>query len=269
MKQIFIRIGKNPSIVFFIILSFVILSFLLFLVIDVFNIFGIKYIMLNNLDIPYFWYHWYNMPVESPLQWYILGITLLIFAINAGVAIEQQKKDIYVFWLLMSLGLMLMLVEDAGDVRHHIRGLLFGGSWTYGILGTVFEFLYFSVIGLILVFAFFKYRNVFWKKDKIRNYLIIGYLFYGLGVAFSFVGSAFSAVLGFSFYDKAGQIIFSKLMLRDEISRMIYEQAIYHNEFVVFLFMDRLLEESLELIGAAGLLTAGIYFFAYSKSIKN
>lgn len=161
----------------------------------------------------------------------------------------------------MSLGLLLMLIEDAGDVRHALRFKLWGDG-SYGILATLFEFLYFSVIGMILIYASLKYHSVFWKNDKVRNHLVVGYLFYGLGVSLSFIGSAFDKILATSVYEKLGDFIFSKLLLGDEISIAIYEKALYYNEAIAFMIMDMLLEESLELVGAAGLLTAGVYFFA-------
>lgn len=268
MKELLHRINKGPSIVFYTILSFVVLSFLLFLLIDVFNVFGVKYLMIKNLDIPYFWYHWYDMPFEVPLQWYVLGITFMIYAINAGIALERKSKEVYTFWLIMSVGLLLMLVEDAGDVRHAIRNKIDGGG-SYGILSSIFELFYFSVIGFILIYAFLKYRNVFWEIRDVRKYLIIGYLLYAFGVSLSFIGSAFSSFLGFSLYEKIGQCIFPWLMVRDDVSVLIYEQALYHNELIEFKFLDMLPEESLELIGAGGLLTAGVHFFVYYRSKGN
>lgn len=94
MKTIFNQIIKNPSIIFYIIVGFVVISFVLFLLIDVFNIFGVKNILLEKLRIAYFWYHWYDMPFEIPLQWYVLGTVLLVYAINAGRAFERNDKNV-------------------------------------------------------------------------------------------------------------------------------------------------------------------------------
>lgn len=77
--------------------------------------------MVNNPDNPYFWYHWYDMPFEVPMKWYVADITFLVFVINTGMAIERKNKEVNTFLMITSVGLLLMLVEDAGDVKHAIR----------------------------------------------------------------------------------------------------------------------------------------------------
>ena len=265
-------IQKKPGIIFYFILGFVGLSLLLTILFDVLNIFGVKGYMVQTLDVPYFWFHWYVIPFEIPIQWYLLGITLIVFVINAGVAHERHNRKVFGFWLLLSIGLVLMIVEDAGNVRHEFRWMLesVAGEEQYGLLGTTFELFYFAVIGFIMVYALFAYRQAYWDHYQTRNYLFTGYVFYGLGVSSSFLGSAYESVVGFSLYEKTGDFFISRFFIRDEITALANEIALENFEDISFMFMDKVYEESLELIGAGALLTAGVFFMvnfmAKSKS---
>ncbi len=86
-------------------------------------------------------------------------------------------------------------------------------------------------------------------------------LFYGLAVSASWIGSAFHSVTGFTVYQKIGEVVLKGLFIRDRITEEAYLIASSERN-VDFIFMDRLVEESLELLGVAALLTAGLYFYA-------
>ncbi len=178
------KVQQNPAIAFYTVAAFLIASLLLTVLFDIVNIFGVKNWMVDNLTIPYFWFYWFSIPVEQPLQWYLLGMTLIVFGMNAGRAYQNVNQTVHQhagpFWLLLSIGTMLMLVEDAGDVRHTIRKMVqrAAGEGGYGFGGTLFELGYFAVIGLIMVYALWSYRHVYWNHTRMRNYLFAGYLFY-------------------------------------------------------------------------------------------
>ena len=93
---------------FYIATGFLLLSILAFVLIDLLNFLGISDWLKQRLDIPYFWYHWFIIPVEIPLQWYLLGATMVFFLLVAGVAYERKEKDIFRFWLLTGIGVVLM-----------------------------------------------------------------------------------------------------------------------------------------------------------------
>lgn len=257
------KVKGNPAIAFYSVAAFLGLSLLVTVLVDIFNIFGVKYWMVENLTIPYFWFYWFSTPVENPLQWYLLGLTLIVFGSNAGRAYQGSDRQAGPFWLLLSAGTMLMLVEDAGDVRHTIRKMVQGaaGEGSYGYVGTLFELGYFAVIGLVMVFALWHYRHVYWNDVRLRNWLFAGYLFYGLAVSLSWIGSAFHSIIGFTVYQRAGEVILRGLFVRDQITMEAYQVAIASRN-IDFFFMDRLVEESLELMGVAALLTAGLYFYS-------
>jgi len=251
----------KPNIIFKITMLFLFVSYILTYLIDARNIFGIQEFLINNLDTPFFWYHWFLTPVEEPIQWYMLGATFFVFAFISGIAYMNKDKNTLKFWGLMSFGLLLMLVEDAGDVRHTYRArieMVFGEE-TYGFLGTTFELFYFAFIGIIMLVAFLKYRHVYWAYYNTKKYLIIGYIFYGLGVSASFIGGAYRTLTGFTLYENIGGAVLDRIIINSETSLIAYN-LFDETHRVEFMFMDRVFEESLELLGAAGLLCAGLYF---------
>ncbi len=252
----------NPSWIFYVAISFLILSLLAVYLIDYLNAFQSRDFLINKLDVPYFWYHWFLIPLEKPLQWYILGATLLFFILNAGIAYERNDKRIYKFWLLTGIGVILMFAEDAGDVRHALRHYVerLTGEITYGFIGSTFELLYFATIAFIIIYAAYKFRDVYWNHIKTRKYLIIAYILYAIAVPLSFAGAAYRTVTGVALYDLAGKYFMNLLFVTNHETQLIYEHA---KEFarVDFLLMDMLVEESIEFIGASALLVAGVAFF--------
>ncbi len=269
MKKLLEKIKRKPDLIFYSVAGFVVVSFILTILIDGLNIFGVKNGMIQFLDIPYFWYHWYDIPFEIPIQWYILSLVLLVFAMNAGMALARDDNRVFSFWLLISLGLILMVVEDAGDVRHHLRFELenLTGEGPMGFFGTIWELLYFAVLGAVMAYAILGYRKVYWNDMKIRNYFLAGLIFYGIAVSSSWLGSAFHSEIDFELYTLAGEFIMTRMFVNGGVTEKAYELATANHEWFNFDFMDLVYEESLELLGAGSLLTAGVYFMKKYKKI--
>lgn len=134
------------------------------------------------------------------------------------------------------------------------------GETGYSIFGITFEVFYFSLIGIIMLTALLRYRHVYWECYNTKKYLFIGYVFYILGVSASFIGNASTAIVGFNIYETIGNYFLRSFFIRDEITIIAYEIASEVSR-VDFMFMDKVVEESLELVGASALLVAGLYFF--------
>lgn len=253
----------KPNIIFYGVLVFILFSFILTYLIDIVDLFGIKEQMVQNLEVPYFWHHWFTTPVEIPLQWILLALTGLFFMLNAGIAYERMDRPTFHFLILLSIGLLLMLIEDAGDVRHAYRrvlGRIVVGETSYGYFGTLFELFYFAFIAVIMVYALWRYKDVYRRYNDARKYLFVGYIFYALGVSASFIGNVSRVLIGFNVYEAIGGYILKTFFIRDEITELAYDVA-SKNSRVDYNFMNYAVEESLELIGAGALLVAGIYFF--------
>lgn len=252
---------------FYIATGFLFLSILAFILIDLLNFLGTRDWLIQRLDIPYFWYHWFIIPVEIPLQWYMLGATLVFFILIAGIASERKEKEIFRFWLLTGTGVVLMFAEDAGDVRHALRHYVekLSGETTYGFMGSTFELLYFASIAALITYALIVYRNVWQKHFVTRKYFLIAYIMYGLSVMLSFAGAAYSSVTGFSLYEITGNYFMNLLIIHNEESRLIYEHA-KNFARIDFNFMDVMVEESIEFVGASALLAAGLgYWEGYRR----
>ncbi len=258
----------KPDLIFYGVLIFIALSFLLIYLIDILNMFGIKAQMIQTLEVPYFWHHWFTTPVEIPLQWILLALTALFFMLAAGMAYERKDRQTFYFLILLSAGLLLMLIEDAGDVRHAYRralGRILVGETGYGYFGTVFELFYFGFIAAVMLYALWRYREVYWPHRDIKKYLFTGYIFYAAGVSASFSGNVSRVLIGFNIYEAMGEYLLKTFFIRDEITTRAYEIA-SENSRAGYNFMNYVVEESLELIGAGALLVAGIYFFNTYKT---
>jgi len=253
--------------VFYTATGFLLLSILAFVLIDLLNFLGTSDWLKQRLDIPYFWYHWFIIPVEIPLQWYLLGATMVFFLLIAGVAYERKEKDIFRFWLLTGIGIVLMFIEDVGDVRHALRHYVerISGETTYGFIGSTFELFYFASIAALITYALVIYRNVWQNHLVTRKYFPIAYVMYGISVVFSFAGAAYSSVTGFSLYQLTGNYFMNLLFIHNEESQLIYEHA-KNFARIDFNLMDVMVEESIEFVGASALLAAGLgYWEEYRK----
>lgn len=253
---------EPASRVFFVACLFLFLSLLVVWLIDYHNFAGSRDLLAQRLEIPYFWYHWFLVPLEIPLQWYLLGAALIFFLLNAGIALERQQKDIYLFWLISGTGVVLMFAEDAGDVRHALRHYVekLTGEGTYGVWGSSFELLYFVALAGIITYALVRYHRVWLSILPVRRFFVIAYLMYGLSVASSFAGAAYKSATGMDLYTQVGHILMHRWFVTDPHTLQFYENATQYAR-IDFCLMDMLWEESLEFVGAAALLAAAMAFF--------
>ncbi len=269
MKHLKSMLRHRPERIFHLTIIFLCLSLLLVIAIDVFNVFDLHTRWTADGQRWYFYPYWYEVPVELPTQWLCLLMVVLIFFMSAGAAFQRGNLEEFDFCMLFGVGATLMLFEDSLEVRHHIRfNLIDQGFENYGTVITLVELTYFATIGGLMVFVFLYFRHLFWERDKVRTYLIRGYVCYAIAVGSSWGGAAFSN-LSDSFpnlYSWAGQF-FVRILFFDGGER----EAYFHvaNEVVTerdglpleFWFMDRVWEESWELLGATALLVAALAFF--------
>lgn len=265
---------RRPEIIFWLFLGFLLVSYTLILLIDVHNIYDLRDRWYSDYEISFFWYQWFVTPVEMPIQWVTLSAVVYGFFLNARTAHSISDERPTIFWRLMGLGAILMVLEDIYDIRHRVRDFLTGqlGSDSYGVFGTFFELGYFALLGGVLLYAFFRYRDTFWEYTKARNYLIAGYVFYAIAAGSSWAGSAFQATTeGDDLYTAIGRRLTEFLFFRDQETKDLFEQI---NEPLIsgpfntleFYFVDSVYEESLELLGAGALVVAAIAFHRQYRS---
>ena len=238
-------------------------SLLLFYLIDLRNLWGIGS-FVNRL----FFHHWWRDggPVEW-LQWACLASASLMGAFIVGRVYSRKNRAVS-FWAVMALAFALMLIEDAGNVRHRLREyvqFVFGESEGQGIMGTVTELLYFAVLAAIPLYALARHGRAVMTTVRTKAYIVVGFIAYALAGSLSFIGSAFSALFDRNLYHRAGDLLYRlSLRLGDEdlahAWTRISNEAVDAANFIQFNLMDSLVEESIELIGAAAFLAGTISY---------
>ena len=212
---------------------------------------------LDGAPSPFFHVWFQNGSVVEWVQWACLATTAGMGLWMAGRLIEhKQYADLRYFWLLLGAGALLLLIEDTGDPRHAMEGFL---SLLYPVLPAgfpikpAFELLiYFPLLAALPVFALYRYYHNVKDIPYVARYLWIGFGFYAIAA----VCSASSGIG--NWYHAAGGIMlefFSEQLLREDLGLFS----------VVFFLMDSLVEESIELVGAGGLMAATVaqYHGAY------
>ncbi len=248
--------------VFIILLAFYISSFL----VDLYNFHGIRDWMVDHdgFNIPFLWNYLFSEggPVEI-FQWLFIGLFMMTSSYIAGISVTNDKKSGVKFWFLFAILAVLMIMEDAGNVRHFltVRGiLLFRDEMIYR---SITELTYFGLMALIPVYALIRYREVILEDKKTALIMFFGCAFYGLAVAMSGTRD-----IRF-WYQTAGNIIYEwSLEFGGDELLALYENA---DHFLAeggyisirYRFMDFLVEESLELLGAAFLWASSISYLEF------
>lgn len=254
--------------VWIILLSMLSITLIGILAIDILDIMGVRTALFNrDFSMPFFWFHWYRNggPIEF-VQYSFLGIAALYAAKNSITSEPIVKK----FWSLLSVGLLYMLIEDAGDIRHFIRDYinLLAGESHYGILGTITELVYFVVLASIPLYAYFKYGRHFLNEHKVtRNYLMGGISFYALAGGSSFLGSAFGQILGNDLYTFLGNRLVNIIVQLGGSEVDSHYLGINYNR-ISFHLLDSPYEETLELIGGSLFLAAALTYLGYQYKMS-
>ncbi len=217
-------------------------------------------------EVPLFWYHAFSdaSPTEY-LQWSFISLSMLLTLIYGGVQVNRTAKFPWIM-ILFFIGLFIMLMEDVLDVRHVIASVIaeyyFGIDptdldWLVGPWKSFIEITFYFFLGLIMVISFvYILRN---KQHSLtgKKFLTAGFIFYGIAS----VGSA-TRNLG-SWYVKVGDVIIDAIngSMRMQIENSTQQQYLgYH-------FMDFVIEESLELLGATFILASLLVFI--ENSLRN
>jgi hypothetical protein len=261
----------------------IVLAWLGFYLIDLRNLFGLRETLLAIpseaffFDAePFFFQHWFrNRGPAEVMQWLCLGGAALTAAFIAGRTFVHPgdpeaasgRRSEFAFWGLIAIALLLMLIEDAGDPRHTLRSYVrvAFGEEDGGVFGTLSELLYFGVLASIPLYAVARYHHVVKANLRGRRYLILAFVSYAVAVSLSFAGTAFSALIGTNLYGEAGRVLYRISLILGDDELGAFWSAWNAEEgwnFVRFYLMDSLVEESIELLGAAAFLSATVSYLS-------
>lgn len=192
----------------------------------------------NNPLPNFMWHHFFKEgSITEMFQWVFIGLSSLYASAQYG---KTKNDDPYAkFWLLISLGLMLMLIEDAGNIRHQINGYVQIIIPIY-FFSIMTEFLFFATLGILMLLSLIKLINAESSfKNTHLHFIYIGFALYGIAVASSFIGT-----IKFPTSDGGYFMVYWSI---GEFLNTLTEPDIYYRS--PFLIPDFLIEESIELLG--------------------
>lgn len=200
------------------------------------------------------WQHLFNdRPIEW-MQWFLLPATILTAAYLSARLDAVGERRIAAFFLLFSVATALMLIEDAGDIRHVLYSYAsrrVNGDSIFGLpVRVVTDGPYLALLAIVPIYAILRYGRDVWRSPRTRPWLVLGFGLYALAG-----GSSGIRHLG-DFYIRVGRWI-------DEstLGSRFPVPAGETQEIAHFLLVDSLIEESVETI-AAGCFLAMVLAFA-------
>ena len=203
-------------------------------------------------DTAHLWPPLFNRgPVEFA-QWFALAWAIVVFAFSAGRMDRGRSPRLYSFLVVMSVALSLMLIEEAGDIRHTLRTSL--SPVLPGEVSPLIEPTYFVALAALPVYAVVRYGPGLLTWRTIRPYLVVGVISYGLAAGMSATESWFRLLrrTGYFFHEVLPG---STLHVPGHADRDLW----------YFLFGDGPVEETLELLGAVAFLALGL---AVAQSLR-
>lgn len=215
----------------------------LFFAIDVANLGGLRDIVTSRSELPV-WAHLFqqNGPIEWA-QWVLLAATMVMAARLGGRLATLGERSDARFWTLLGVGTALMVVEDAGDPRLAMADY---GESLLGIPGILVELVYFAALGSVLLYALLRYGRGPLGEIRTRRYLLAGFVAYGVSTL-----SSGTRHIG-DWYSTVGDALFGPLV-GDRL--VAFELQGYSTGYWL---LDFAVQESIELVGAAGLCAAAL-----------
>ena len=200
------------------------------------------------------WAHLYHNSPLAWTQWLFVALASVGAAYLGGRLHGEAPDGAAPFFALLSLGLGLMLLELAGDVRHYLShyGHRLLGSELFGLPHrVVFEVPYLAALAALPLYAVLRYGRAVWASIRMRPYLAGAFGLYAL------VGTSSGFRSLGDLYTRLGRWLDRALLGGRLPGYPGWTQARTHLQFV-----DGVVEESVELLAAALMLGAVLAFAA-------
>ncbi len=240
-----------PGTLILAVLGWLVLAWTVFIAVDILRVVDL------GMNSP-MWRHLFNnRPIEWT-QWLILACAVVAAAYLAGRLHSETHAMVSRFFLLLAIGLGLMLIEEAGDIRHAISGYVYRlfGSEVFGLhYRVVSDVPYFAALAAVPLYAVLGYGRYVWESVKIRFYLVSGVGLYALAAMSSGFRTLGDLYIGLgAFVD--GALFANRFPVPEGMT-----QTRAH-----FFLVDSVLEESVELLAAAMMLAAILAFASDVRS---
>ena len=251
---------KQPYALIKYVIIYLITAYLLIYLMDFRMAVGDVSVMINSeYATPFLWVHLFSEgSLTEIIQWTFLGLSLGLSAFYAGM-LKEKRKYMPSGFLLLSLGLLIMFMEDTGNFRHLISDNAamimmkdpYSLEWKKSLVRTGIEMSIYAVLGIIMLSAFYRIIRDRKENKEAKIFLAAGFLLYGVAAFASATRNVGD------WYIRAG----TQLMLMLDGSHMIdHYEKFNPPKPLGFWFMDFVLEETIELLGAVLILTSIILF---------
>ncbi len=168
----------RPGLLLVAVAAFVLTAWLVFLAVDIIDVGGIS----DRIPMP-MWTYLFNDHVVEVTQWIMLAVVVALSGYLGGRLAGTVHRGASSFFFILAIGLGLMLVEEAGDIRHGISGavrLHFGAD----VLGLPYQMVsdvpYFAALAVLPLYAVIRYGRHAWASVSARPYLVAAVGLYGL-----------------------------------------------------------------------------------------
>lgn len=236
----------NPKVLVWSIVGWIVFAWLLFLAVDIWQI-----IKLGN-ERPMWSLLFNDRPVEWT-QWFLFAFAITMSGYLAARLDVAQRRMAAKFFLLFAIGLGLMMIEDAGDIRHTLSWEIqrIVGDTIFGLpYRSMVDLPYFALLATVPLYTVIRYGRYIWPEVAVRRYFVASVILY----AIASIGSG-ARYFG-DFYQRTGAWIDNNLMGGRFPMKENDSQETTH-----LLLIDSPIEESIETI-AITLLIAGIITYA-------
>lgn len=241
--------------ILYFLIAYLSITWVAVLVVDILNLWGLSdWLVSKGMNNALIWVHVFTEggPTEI-LQWTFLSFSVLACGFISGI--HANKSVLRKAFLILGSGIALMLMEDAGNIRHilgrRISTLALmnydGSGSNIFYIGT--EFIFYAFLGFLMTYPFLRYRKELLnslKSNKSIVYMVIGYFSYGVAS----IASASRNIGDWYYWLGVG--------IMDLFS--LGERAAWHTNALGFYLIDFWFEESIELIGAGLIFTALITY---------
>jgi hypothetical protein len=245
-----------------------------------------------GLDPPYVWFQLFmDGGITEILQWSSLGILIVVTAglavahrhRAAAVTLRDDHERLAAFWTLVAVMAVLMLLEDAGNVRHlltHYVGVAVGFEPRPVTLA---EIAYFAAIASIGGYAVVRYARDLGRRANLHRtarseggtaeggtgrrrptfttYGILGVLVYGSAAAINA-----SRTIG-DWYVAFGRLLVDDVLQAPQLVQAAPVAGLDEWD-LRFMFVDFVIEESLELLGASLLVAAVLAYLRDDPELR-